>query len=248
MKYIIAVIQPHRLEAVRTALNNIGVQGMTVSEVRGFGRQKGQTEIYRGAEYTMQYVPKVKIEIAANADVADAVVDAIGEAARTGHIGDGKVFVLDLEGAMRVRTGEMALTRCNPGLTAPVARGFGGEAQISHEEVELAPLVARLLDPEQIRRVHGDEALHAARQRDEPPAIDVDRHRLAHQTSRCRSPHGDGYDRLNEIELVVEPPAAGVDLASVRLLVNAALAARLVLEVLHRVSDVDLAALDAGRL
>ena len=107
MKYIIAVIQPHRLEAVRTALNNIGVQGMTVSEVRGFGRQKGQTEIYRGAEYTMQYVPKVKIEIAANADVADAVVDAIGEAARTGHIGDGKVFVLNLEGVMRVRTGEM---------------------------------------------------------------------------------------------------------------------------------------------
>jgi len=106
MKYIIAIIQPHRLEAVRTALNNIGVQGMTVSEVRGFGRQKGQTEIYRGAEYTMQYVPKVKLEIAAKAEVADAVVDAI-EAARTGHIGDGKVFVLDLEGAMRVRTGEM---------------------------------------------------------------------------------------------------------------------------------------------
>jgi nitrogen regulatory protein PII len=107
MKYIIAVIQPHRLEAVRTALNNIGVQGMTVSEVRGFGRQKGQTEIYRGAEYTMQYVPKVKIEIAANDGVADAVVDAIGESARTGNIGDGKVFVLDLEGVMRVRTGEM---------------------------------------------------------------------------------------------------------------------------------------------
>lgn len=107
MKYIIAIIQPHRLDAVRTALNNIGVQGMTVSEVRGFGRQKGQTEIYRGAEYTMQYVPKVKLEIAAKAEVADAVVDAIGEAARTGHIGDGKVFVLDLEGAMRVRTGEM---------------------------------------------------------------------------------------------------------------------------------------------
>ena len=107
MKYIIAIIQPHRLEAVRTALNNIGVQGMTVSEVRGFGRQKGQTEIYRGAEYTMQYVPKGKIEIAANDGVADAVVDAIGESARTGHIGDGKVFVLDLEGVMRVRTGEM---------------------------------------------------------------------------------------------------------------------------------------------
>ena len=107
MKYIIAVIQPHRLDAVREALGGLGVQGLTVSEVRGFGRQKGQTEIYRGAEYTMQYVPKVKLEIAAKAEVADAVVDAIGEAARTGHIGDGKVFVLDLEGAMRVRTGEM---------------------------------------------------------------------------------------------------------------------------------------------
>jgi nitrogen regulatory protein PII len=107
MKYIIAVIQPHRLEAVREALSGIGVQGMTVSEVRGFGRQKGQTEIYRGAEYTMQYVPKVKLELAVGASIADTVVDAIGEAARTGHIGDGKVFVLDLEGAMRVRTGEM---------------------------------------------------------------------------------------------------------------------------------------------
>jgi nitrogen regulatory protein PII len=107
MKYIIAVIQPHRLDAVREALGGIGVQGMTVSEVRGFGRQKGQTEIYRGAEYTMQYVPKVKIEVAVPAARADAVVEAIGEAARTGRIGDGKVFVLPLEGAMRVRTGEM---------------------------------------------------------------------------------------------------------------------------------------------
>ncbi|MEX2165735.1 MAG: P-II family nitrogen regulator, partial [Methyloceanibacter sp.] len=91
----------------REALAGLGVQGMTVSEVRGFGRQKGQTEIYRGAEYTMQYVPKVKIEIAVAASVADAAVEAIGEAARTGRIGDGKVFVLPLEGAMRVRTGEM---------------------------------------------------------------------------------------------------------------------------------------------
>lgn len=107
MKYIIAVIQPHRLEAVREALAGIGVQGMTVSEVRGFGRQKGQTEIYRGAEYTMQYVPKVKIEIAVTTDLADSVVETIGEAARTGRIGDGKVFVLPLEGAMRVRTAEM---------------------------------------------------------------------------------------------------------------------------------------------
>ncbi len=107
MKYIIAVIQPHRLDAVRDALASIGVQGLTVSEVRGFGRQKGHTEIYRGAEYTMQYVPKVKLEIAVSASIADAVVEAVGNAARTGRIGDGKVFVLPLEGAMRVRTGEM---------------------------------------------------------------------------------------------------------------------------------------------
>jgi nitrogen regulatory protein PII len=107
MKYIIAVIQPHRLEAVREALAAVGVQGMTVTEVRGFGRQKGQTEIYRGAEYTMQYVPKAKIEIAVPAAIADAAVEAIGQAARTGRIGDGKIFVLPLEGAMRVRTGEM---------------------------------------------------------------------------------------------------------------------------------------------
>ena len=107
MKYIIADIQPHRLEAVREALAAVGVQGMTVTEVRGFGRQKGQTEIYRGAEYTMQYVPKAKIEIAVPASLADAAVEAIGQTARTGRIGDGKIFVLPLEGAMRVRTGEM---------------------------------------------------------------------------------------------------------------------------------------------
>jgi nitrogen regulatory protein PII len=107
MKYIIAVIQPHRLDAVRDALAEIGVRGLTVSEVRGFGRQKGQTEIYRGAEYVMQYVPKVKLEIAVDAEIADRVVEAVGNAARTGYIGDGKVFVLPLEGAMRVRTGEM---------------------------------------------------------------------------------------------------------------------------------------------
>ena len=107
MKYIIAVIQPHRLDAVRDALAEIGVRGLTVSEVRGFGRQKGQTEIYRGAEYVMQYVPKVKLEIAVDDEIADRVVEAVGNAARTGYIGDGKVFVLPLEGAMRVRTGEM---------------------------------------------------------------------------------------------------------------------------------------------
>jgi nitrogen regulatory protein PII len=109
MKFIVAVIQPHRLEAVREALAEIGVQGLTVSEVRGFGRQKGQTEVYRGAEYTMQYVPKLKLELAVSASIADAVVEALGSAARTGRIGDGKIFVLPLEGAMRVRTGEMGV-------------------------------------------------------------------------------------------------------------------------------------------
>ena len=107
MKYIIAVIQPHRLDPVREALSGIGVQGLTVSEVRGFGRQKGQTEVYRGAEYVMQYVPKVKVEIAVDDEIADRAVEAVGTGARTGRIGDGKVFVLPLEGAMRVRTGEM---------------------------------------------------------------------------------------------------------------------------------------------
>jgi nitrogen regulatory protein PII len=107
MKYVIAVIQPHRLDAVRDALAAIGVQGLTVSEVRGFGRQKGQTEIYRGAEYTVNYVPKAKLEIAVDDAIADRVVDAISEAARSGRIGDGKIFVLPLEGAMRVRTGEV---------------------------------------------------------------------------------------------------------------------------------------------
>ena len=109
MKYVIAVIQPHRLDAVREALSGIGVQGLTVSEVRGFGRQKGQTEIYRGAEYTMHYVPKVKLEVAVDDSISDAVVDTISEAARSGRIGDGKIFVLPLEGAMRVRTGEMGV-------------------------------------------------------------------------------------------------------------------------------------------
>ncbi|HCL62375.1 MAG TPA: P-II family nitrogen regulator, partial [Rhizobiales bacterium] len=104
MKYIIAVIQPHQLEAVREALAGIGVQGLTVSEVRGFGRQKGQTEIYRGAEYTMHYVPKVKLEVAVDDSISDAVVDTISEAARSGRIGDGKIFVLDVQEAIRIRT------------------------------------------------------------------------------------------------------------------------------------------------
>lgn len=106
MKFIIAIIQPHRLDAVREALSAIGVAGMTATEVKGFGRQGGHSEIYRGAEYTVHYLPKVKLEIAVNSDVAEKVVETITEAGRTGKIGDGKIFVLDLENALRIRTGE----------------------------------------------------------------------------------------------------------------------------------------------
>lgn len=106
MKFIVAIIQPHRLDDVREALSELGVQGLTVTEVRGFGRQKGHKEIYRGAEYTISYVPKVKIEVALDDGMAERAVDVIRDAARTGHIGDGKIFVLPLEQAIRVRTGE----------------------------------------------------------------------------------------------------------------------------------------------
>ena len=106
MRFIVAVIQPHKLDAVREALAKAGVQGLTVTEVRGFGRQKGHREIYRGAEYEIAYVPKVKLEVAVPADLAERVVETIRDSARTGNIGDGKIFVLALELAMRVRTGE----------------------------------------------------------------------------------------------------------------------------------------------
>ena len=106
MKLIMAIIKPFKLDEVREALTPLGVQGLTVSEVKGFGRQKGQTEIYRGAEYVVNFLPKVKIEVAVNDDLADRVVEAIQSAARTGKIGDGKVFVMDIERAVRIRTGE----------------------------------------------------------------------------------------------------------------------------------------------
>jgi nitrogen regulatory protein P-II 2 len=106
MKYIIAIIKPHKLDEVREALTGLGVSGMTVTEVKGFGRQKGQTEIYRGAEYTTNMVPKIKIEVACAGDASSAVVEAIQAAAETGSIGDGKIFVLELAGATRIRTGE----------------------------------------------------------------------------------------------------------------------------------------------
>jgi nitrogen regulatory protein P-II 2 len=107
MKLIIAIIKPHKLEEVRDALSGIGVQGMTIAEVRGFGRQKGQTEIYRGAEYTTSFVPKVRIDIAVADGLAASVVETLQQAASTGAIGDGKIFVLDLEQAVRIRTGEL---------------------------------------------------------------------------------------------------------------------------------------------
>ena len=106
MKLIMAIIKPFKLDDVREALTPLGVQGLTVSEVKGFGRQKGQTEIYRGAEYHVNFLPKVKIELAVAADLADQVIEAISKAAHTGKIGDGKIFVLDLERAVRIRTGE----------------------------------------------------------------------------------------------------------------------------------------------
>ena len=106
MKLIIAVIKPFKLEEVREALVQLGVQGLTVTEVKGFGRQKGHKEIYRGAEYAITFVPKIKLEIAVTGDMADAVVAAIAAKAKTGQTGDGKIFVIPLEHIIRVRTGE----------------------------------------------------------------------------------------------------------------------------------------------
>lgn len=107
MKLVIAIIKPFKLEEVRDALFDVGLQGMTVSEVRGFGRQKGQTEIYRGAEYTTSLIPKVKIEMVVPDTLAPRVVETIQHTANTGTIGDGKLFVIDVEQAVRIRTGEM---------------------------------------------------------------------------------------------------------------------------------------------
>lgn len=106
MKMIIAIIQPHKLDTVREALSTIGVAGMTVTEVKGYGRQKGHTEIYRGAEYQIHYLPKIKLEIACDAHTAEQAVETIKTSAGQNKIGDGKIFVIDLENAMRIRTGE----------------------------------------------------------------------------------------------------------------------------------------------
>ena len=106
MKMILAVIKPSRLDAVLEAVTEAGASGLTVTEVRGYGRQKGKTEVYRGAEYEVKLLPKVKLEIAVSSDIADAVVEAVIRSANTGKIGDGKIFVLDLQQAIRIRTGE----------------------------------------------------------------------------------------------------------------------------------------------
>lgn len=106
MKLLIAIIKPHKLDDVREALSRVGVTGVTLTEVKGFGRQKGHTELYRGAEYQVEFLPKVKLEIALDAEQLDQAIDAIVSAARTDKIGDGKIFVLDLDRTIRIRTGE----------------------------------------------------------------------------------------------------------------------------------------------
>ncbi len=110
MKKIEAIIKPFKLDEVKDALNDIGIQGMTVTEVKGFGRQKGHTELYRGAEYVIDFIPKIKIEIVASNDIAEKVVETIQNAAKTGKIGDGKIFVYPVENITRIRTGETGET------------------------------------------------------------------------------------------------------------------------------------------
>ncbi len=106
MKLVTAVVKPFKLDDVRAELSDIGIQGMTVTEVKGFGRQKGHTELYRGAEYTVDFLPKIKVEVAVKAELLDSVVEAISKAANTGKVGDGKIFVTSLEQVTRIRTGE----------------------------------------------------------------------------------------------------------------------------------------------
>jgi nitrogen regulatory protein P-II 2 len=106
MKFVTAIIKPFKLDEVREALSAIGVQGLTVTEVKGFGRQKGHTELYRGAEYVVDFLPKVKVEVAVKDELVDQVIEAIEKSANTGKIGDGKIFVYDLEQVVRIRTGE----------------------------------------------------------------------------------------------------------------------------------------------
>ena len=114
MKLVTAIVKPFKLDDVREALSEIGVQGITVTEVKGFGRQKGHTELYRGAEYVVDFLPKVKIEIAISDDLVDSVIESITRVASTGKIGDGKIFVTNLEQVIRIRTGETAVSYTSP--------------------------------------------------------------------------------------------------------------------------------------
>ena len=107
MKLIVAIVKPFKLDDVRSALSELGINGMTITEVKGFGRQKGHTELYRGAEYVVDFLPKVKLEVAVAGDIADRVVEAIVDSAMTGKVGDGKLFVYDIDKVIRIRTGEM---------------------------------------------------------------------------------------------------------------------------------------------
>lgn len=107
MKLVSAIIKPFKLDEVRSALAEVGVQGMTITEVKGFGRQKGHAELYRGAEYVIDFLPKIKLEVAVDDDLLDNVIEAISQAAQTGKVGDGKIFVFNIEQAIRIRTGEM---------------------------------------------------------------------------------------------------------------------------------------------
>jgi len=109
VKLVTAIVKPHKVDGVKEALQAVGIQGLTVTEVRGYGRQRGHTEIYRGAEYTVEFVPKVRLEILADDGQVDAVIDAVVEHARTGQVGDGKVFVTPVERIVRIRTGEQDL-------------------------------------------------------------------------------------------------------------------------------------------
>ncbi len=106
MKKIEAIIRPHLLENVKDALQSLGVQGMTISEVKGFGRQKGHTEVYRGSEYKIEFIPKIKVEVVIDDELAEQAIEAVSKAARTGKFGDGKIFVFNIEDAIRIRTGE----------------------------------------------------------------------------------------------------------------------------------------------
>ena len=192
MKMVMAVIKPFKLDDVREALAEAGVAGITATEVKGFGRQKGHTELYRGAEYVVDFLPKVKIEVAVTDDKVDTAIDAISKAAHTGKIGDGKVFVFSLEQAIRIRTGETGKEALQEvgiqGLSVTEAKGFG--RQKGHTELYRgAEYVVDFLPKVKIEIVLGDDMLEKA----------VEAIRRAAQTGRI----GDGKIFVSNIEEAV---------------------------------------------